>query len=233
MGRQGIVIAIDGPSGSGKSTVARGVAERLNYLYVDSGAMYRVVGLVAHEQGIAPEDAERLVACARELCINLEKTGSDARVLVDSRDVTEAIRRPEVSRRASQVAVIPAVREILVAQQQRIGAGGGIVMEGRDIGSVVFPRAELKIFLDASAEERARRRCEQQQAQGIASSLEKTRREIEERDHRDRSRAVSPLVQAADAVYLDSTALTADEVVEVIVRLAKKREKEARGIRSA
>lgn len=227
MTKKPIVIAIDGPSGAGKSTVARGVAERLNYLYVDSGAMYRAVALCALEQGIPPDDAARVTACARPLQINLEKTATGIQVRVDGRDVTEAIRQPQVSQAASRVATIPAVRELLVAQQQRIGAAGGIVMEGRDIGTVVFPRGELKIFLTASSEVRAQRRYEQQREQGIESSLEKTRREVEERDQRDASRSVSPLRQAPDAVYLESTAMTADEVVDVIVRLAEKKVKEA------
>ena len=221
-----IVIAIDGPVGVGKSTVARRVAERLGYLFVDSGAMYRAVALAAQEQGLDLHDAEAVRACAAGLQINLEKTADGVHVRLDGRDVTEAIRQPGVSHGSSVIAVIPAVREQLVAQQQRIGAEGGIVMEGRDIGSVVFPRAELKVFLDASPEERARRRYQQQIGQEIASSIEKTRREVEERDRRDRGRAPSPLVQAPDAVYLDSTALMADEVVDVIVRLAKKREEE-------
>jgi len=218
-----IVIAIDGPSGAGKSTVARAVAERLGYLYVDSGAMYRVVGLAALEQGLDPRDAEKVAAAAAPLAINLEVAAAGIRVKLDGRDVTDAIRRPPVAQAASVVATIPRVRELLVAQQQRIGTGGGIVMEGRDIGSVVFPRAELKVFLTASVEERARRRCEQQREQGIESSPEKTRREVEERDHRDKTRQVSPLVQAPDAVYLDATALTAAEAVDVIVRLAEKK----------
>lgn len=224
MGSPRIVVAIDGPSGSGKSTVARQVAGRLGYLYVDSGAMYRAVALAAQEQGIAPEDAAGLAACAAGLRIDLEKAPNGVRVLADGRDVTEAIRQPAVSRAASVAATIPAVREALVAQQQRLGSGGGVVMEGRDIGTVVFPHAELKIFLDASTEERARRRYEQQREQGIPTSREKTLEEIRERDHRDATREVSPLVQAADAVYLDSTALTAEETVEVIVRLARKAE---------
>lgn len=224
-----IVIAVDGPSGAGKSTVARRVAERLSYLYVDSGAMYRAVALAALEQRLDPQDAERVTACAAPLVINLEKAAggvpeSGARVRLNGRDVTEAIRQPEISRAASQVALHPRVRELLVAQQQRIGAEGGIVMEGRDIGTVVFPRAELKIFLDASPEVRAQRRFQQQRELGIESSLDKTRQEVRERDRRDQSRSVSPLLQASDAVYLDSTALTADEVVEVVVRLAEKRE---------
>ena len=231
MTQKPIVIAIDGPSAAGKSTVARAVAERLGYLYVDSGAMYRAVGLAALEQGLDPHDAEKVAAAAAPLEINLEKAAAGIRVKLDGRDVTEAIRQPRVAQAASVVATIPAVRELLVAQQQRIGAGGGIVMEGRDIGSVVFPRAELKIFVSAAVDERARRRYEQQREQGIESALEKTRQEVAERDHRDRTRKVSPLVQAPDAVYLESTAMTTEEVVDVIVRLAEKKVAESKGRR--
>ncbi len=228
MSNQRIVIAIDGPSGSGKSTVARAVAERLGYLYVDSGAMYRAVALRAREETIPPDAVGRLTALAGRMQIDLKKSSSGARILVDGRDVTEAIRTPEISQRASMIAILPAVRERLVAQQQRIGAAGGVVMEGRDIGTVVFPHAELKIFLDATPDERARRRHQQHREQGIESSLEQTTKEVEERDRRDSTRTVSPLVQAPDGVYLDSTALTAADVANVIVRLAAKKVKESR-----
>ncbi|MGH9863583.1 MAG: (d)CMP kinase [Candidatus Acidiferrales bacterium] len=224
MGAKGLVIAIDGPSGVGKGTVARQVAERLGYLYADSGAMYRAVALVAMEEGIATDDAEGLAACAARTRLDFEKTAEGVRVLANGRDLSEAIRTPEASQAASVIAVIPEVREHLVEQQQRIGAAGGVVMEGRDIGSVVFPRAEVKVFLDASVEERVRRRHQQETGQGIPITLEETRREIEARDRRDRERAASPLLQTLDAVYLDSTALTVDEVVEVILYLVKKAE---------
>ncbi len=223
MSGQRIVIAIDGPSGSGKSTVARAVAERLGYLYVDSGAMYRAVALRAREESIPPDAVGLLTALAGRMQIDLKRNSSGVRILVDDRDITDAIRTPEISHLASLVAVLPPVRERLVAQQQRIGAAGGVVMEGRDIGSVVFPHAELKIFLDATPDERARRRHTQHLEQGIESSLEKTKKEVEERDRRDSTRTVSPLVQASDAVYLDSTALTAADVVDVIIRLAEKK----------
>ena len=224
MGAKGIVVAIDGPSGSGKGTVARGVAERLGYLYIDTGAMYRAVGLVAREQGIPLEDSQAVAALVARLRLDFQQAAAGIRILADDRDVTEAIRSPEASQSASHVAVFPEVRRHLVTQQQRIGATGGIVMEGRDIGTVVFPHAELKVFLDASQEERARRRHAQHLEQGHASSLEETQREIVERDRRDSERAASPLTRAADAVYLDSTALSAEDTVEVIVRLARKRE---------
>lgn len=223
MSKNSIVIAIDGPSGVGKSTVARAVAARLGYLYVDSGAMYRAVALEVWEQGINASNAPAVTALTAKLTIDLKTNPDGVHVLLDGRDVTEAIRRPEIGQAASQVAVIPEVRRLLVAQQQRIGAAGGVVMEGRDIGSVVFPNAGLKIFLDADFDERVRRRHQQHLEQGIESSLEMTRKEVEERDRRDRERSVSPLVQAPDAVYLDTTAITADEVVDVIVRLAEKR----------
>lgn len=224
MGNQKIVVAIDGPSGSGKGTVARATADRLGYFYIDSGAMYRAVALCAQEQRIALSDTARVAEFAEQLNLRMESAPEGMRVLASGRDVTEAIRRPEVSQGASQVAVIPAVRAVLVAQQQRMGTEGGIVMEGRDIGTVVFPRAELKVFLDASAAERVRRRYRQQREQGIECTVEATRKEIEERDRRDRERTVSPLVQAADAVYLDTTALTVEEVADVVVRLARERE---------
>ncbi|MGH9814032.1 MAG: (d)CMP kinase [Candidatus Acidiferrales bacterium] len=218
-----IVIAIDGPSGVGKSTAARAVAQRLGYLYVDSGAMYRAVALLVWEEGLNPLNAPAVNALTANVQVDLKPTDGGVRVLLDSRDVTDAIRRPEISLAASQCAMIPEVRRLLVTQQQRIGGQGGVVMEGRDIGSVVFPNAELKIFLDADFEERTRRRHAQHLEQGIPSSLEMTRKEVEERDRRDRERKLSPLVQAPDAVYLDTTAMSAVEAVDVIVRLAEKK----------
>ena len=226
-----IVIAIDGPSGVGKSTAAHTVAQRLGYLYVDSGAMYRAVALRVWEEGINPLNAPAVNALTANVQVDLKPIDGGVRVLLDSRDVTDAIRRPEISLAASQCAMIPEVRRLLVAQQQRIGAVGGVVMEGRDIGSVVFPNAELKVFLDADFDERARRRHQQHLKQGIESSLEMTRKEVEERDRRDRERAVSPLLQAPDAVYLDTTALAAEETADVIVRLAEKRVEEPKSRR--
>lgn len=224
MREKGIVIAIDGPSGAGKSTVARLTAGRLGYLYVDSGAMYRAVALSAQEQGIASGDVSRLVELTGKLHINLEKIPEGVRVSVDGRDVTQAIRDPRISQSASLLATFPEVRRLLVAQQRRLGASDGVVMEGRDISTVVFPDADLKIFLDASSEVRAQRRCQHQQELGIPTSLEQTREEVRVRDLRDRERAASPLLRARDAVYIDTTALSAEEVAEIIVRLARMRQ---------
>ena len=223
MGGKESVVAVDGPSGSGKGAVARLAAGRLGYLYIDSGAMYRAVALLAREQDIPLDDDTRVSELAAGISFRMEKTTEGVRVLAGERDLTEAIRQPQVSVGASQVAVIPAVRKALVEQQKRMGSEGGIVMEGRDIGTVVFPHAELKIFLDASVAERARRRHAQEREKGRESSPEETRKEIEERDRRDQEREVSPLQKAEDAVYLDSTVLSINEVVEVIVRLARER----------
>jgi CMP/dCMP kinase len=219
-----LIIAIDGPVGSGKSTVARRVAELLGYLYLDSGAMYRAVALAAVREGLSLEDAARLEELAKRSRIELVMRDGTLRVLLDGEDVTEAIRSPEVSQAASKVAEHGGVRKVLVAEQQRMGADGGVVMEGRDIGTAVFPNADLKIYLDASLEERARRRLGDHQARGEKMTLEELVEQIRERDRRDRQREVSPLVQAPDAVLVDSTALDIEETARVIAQLARERE---------
>jgi cytidylate kinase len=230
-------IAIDGPVGSGKSSVARRVAELLGYVYLDSGAMYRALAWKALERGIALESEESLEAVARETRIDLEATNAapgqhslpSIRVRVDGADVTEQIRSAPVSQAASQVAVVAGVRRVLVAEQQRAGRNGGVVMEGRDIGTVVFPHAELKIFLDASPEVRAERRWRQHQEKKDGLTLEDVRRELRERDRRDREREVSPLVRAADAVVVDNTAMDIEETARLIVLLLREHEKESSG----
>jgi CMP/dCMP kinase len=228
-----LTITIDGPAGSGKSTVARRVAALLGYTYLDSGAMYRALALKALKQNVALDDEAGLEAMARETHIELkpptpeqEAAGAKNRVLLDGREVTEAIRASEVAQAASLLATIAAVRKVLVAEQQRAGAGGGVVMEGRDIGTVVFPRAELKIFLDASPEVRAERRWKEHQEKGDKLTPADVLVEVRDRDRRDRERKVSPLVRAADAVLVDNTAMDAEKTARLILMLAQEREKE-------
>jgi cytidylate kinase len=230
---QKLTIAIDGPAGSGKSSVARRVAGVLGYLYLDSGAMYRALALKALKRKVPLNDEAGLERLARETHIELkpptpeqEKAGAKNRVFLDGVEVTDAIRTSEVAQAASRLATIAGVRRVLVAEQQRAGAGGGIVMEGRDIGTVVFPNAELKIFLDASPEVRAERRWKEHQEKGDDATLVEVLEEVRERDRRDRERKVSPLVRAADAVLVDNTAMDAEETARLIVLLAREREKE-------
>jgi cytidylate kinase len=217
------IIAIDGPVGSGKSTLARRVAELMGYVYIDTGAMYRAVALKALRRGLALDAETELEALAGATRIDLraDDAGGSQRIFLDDEDVTAAIRTPEVSQAASKVAVNAGVRHVLVAEQRRAGIAGGVVMEGRDIGSVVFPEAELKIFLTASPETRAQRRWREHEQKGDAIDLATTLDEIRERDKRDVGRATSPLVRAADAVVVDSTAMEPEEVAKLVVMLAK------------
>ena len=228
-----LTIAIDGPAGSGKSSVARRVAGVLGYLYLDSGAMYRALALKAVRRKIPIDDEAGLEKLATETHIELksptpeqEKAGAKNRVFLDGAEVTDAIRTAEVAQAASRLATIAGVRHVLVAEQQHAGAGGGIVMEGRDIGTVVFPAAELKIFLDASPDVRAERRWKEHQEKGDAVTVFQVLEEVRERDKRDRERKVSPLVRAADAVIVDNTAMDVEETARLIVMLAREREKE-------
>jgi len=229
-----LTIAIDGPAGSGKSSVAQRVAQILGYLYLDSGAMYRAVALKAlQDNGLALSSHKELEELAAGTRIELKPTppeliseGVKNRVILDGTDVTQAIRTPEVAQAASQVATVAKVRELLVVQQQRAGAGGGIVMEGRDIGTVVFPNAELKIFLEASQEIRAERRWKEHKEKGEHLTLSQVIEEVRERDKRDRERKVSPLVRAKDAVLVDNTAMDIEETARLIVMLARERESE-------
>jgi CMP/dCMP kinase len=215
-----LIIAIDGPVGSGKSTLARRVADMLRYVYVDTGAMYRAIALKALRRGISLDSSDALVSLARDTHIDLRAQEGAQQVFLDGEDVTAAIRGPEVSQAASKVAVVGGVRHVLVAEQRRAGEQGGVVMEGRDIGSVVFPDADLKIFLTASPEVRAERRWREHQQKGDAIDLARTLEEIHERDRRDRERETSPLVRAADAVVVDSTATEPEEVARLVVMLA-------------
>jgi CMP/dCMP kinase len=221
-----LIIAIDGPVGSGKSTLARRVAQLLEYVYVDTGAMYRALALKALRAGISFSDEEDLVTVARTTRIDLRAQNGSPQVILDEEDVTSAIRSPEVSQSASRIAVVAGVRHVLVTEQRRAGHYGGVVMEGRDIGTVVFPDAELKIFLVASPEVRAERRWLEHRQKGDAIDLDRTLDEIHERDRRDSERASSPLVRASDAVVVDSTAMDPEEVARLVVMLAREREKD-------
>lgn len=211
-----VVIAIDGPAGAGKSTVARRIAQRLRFTYIDSGAMYRAVALWALRQGMDPADRHRMeqLAAAAEMTFLPESSG----IVLNGEDVTAKIRTSEVSSAASTVAAIAGVRRALVAKQREIAGSASVVMEGRDIGTVVFPAAEVKIYLDAQPEERARRRIAE-----IAGDAADVTQQIRERDARDLGRADSPLVQAPDAIYIDSTGLTLEEVEEAILQVIRPR----------
>lgn len=229
-----LTIAIDGPAGSGKSTVARQVAAMMGYVYLDSGAMYRAVALKAIEKKIPLGSEEQLEALTRETHIELksptpeqESQGLKNRVFLDGREVTYEIRTADVAQAASQLATIAGVRKVLVAEQKRAGQGGGVVMEGRDIGTVVFPSAELKIFLDAAPAARAQRRWLEHQEKGDQVSVGEVLIEVRERDKRDRERKVSPLVRAADAVLVDNTAMGIEETARLIVMLAHERKNES------
>ncbi len=217
------VIAIDGPAASGKSTVGQAVADRLGYVYLDTGAMYRAVAWLAHQRAVPATDEARVTRLAADADIDvLPATQDDGRqytVLVGGVDVTWAIRSPEVGATVSEVSVHPGVRQAMVAQQRRLALRGGMVMVGRDIGTVVLPDAPLKIYLDASAEERARRRWLEEQARGGSRSFAAVLAEVQHRDRIDSSRDVAPLRPAADAVVIDSTGISVDAVIARVLAL--------------
>ena len=213
------VIAIDGPSGSGKGTIARKLADALNWHLLDSGALYRIVAYSALEQGLPVTDEAALAACAR----GLEIVFTDGKVLVDGENVTLSIRKDEVSTAASQVSAHPAVRDALMEVQHGFRRAPGLVADGRDMGTVVFPDAPLKIYLDASVEERAQRRYRQLLEAGLGGSLRALRENIAQRDDRDKRRTVSPLVPATDAIQIDSTDISAEGVFNQVLELAQAR----------
>lgn len=216
-----IVVAIDGPAGAGKSTIAKRIANRLGFLYIDTGAMYRAVGLWALRTDVPLNDMHRLEQLAKEAAIEL--ASDPPTVKLNGEDVTMAIRAPEVSDAASKASAVPGVRRALVAKQREMGEAGSVVMEGRDIGSVVFPRAHVKVFLDASPQARAERRLKDLTAAGEAVDLATLQSEMEERDRRDSTRADSPLLQAPDAVYVDTTPHSLGEVEEIILKIVRER----------
>jgi len=213
-----LVIAIDGPSGAGKGTLARTVAHRLHYRHIDTGAMYRAVAWRANHLGVDLSDAQAVAAVAGEARFEI----SD-RVLIDGHDVTESIRTPELDAAAAVVARHPAVRAVLVARQREYGEGGGIVMEGRDIGTVVFPAADVKIYLDANVDERARRRSRDPAHAAGRQAATAVAQALEARDLSDRTRATSPLTRAADAIYIDTTAMTIEQVVDRVMKVVEEK----------
>jgi cytidylate kinase len=229
--RQRPVVAIDGPAGAGKTTVTRRVAEALGYLLVDTGALYRCVALAAERAGISWDDdagvAQLAGALARERGIRFGRDGSGAQcVLLEGEDVSKLIRTQAISDGASKVSAIPGVRDALLDMQRASGEQGGVVLEGRDIGTVVFPDAEAKFFLTASVDVRARRRYAELRERGAEAELETIRKEVEARDRRDTNRPVAPLKQAADAVLIDSSSLVIDDVVARIVGMVRQVERE-------
>ncbi len=221
------VIAIDGPAGVGKSTIGQLLAERLGYRYFDTGVLYRTVAVEALRRGIAPDDAEGLTALAESLRIEiLPPTVADGRqytVLVDGRDVTWDIRRPEVDAVVSPVSAVPGVRRALLHEQRRLAAQGRVVMVGRDIGTVVLPDADLKLFIEATVEERARRRYKESVARGEPVSYEVVLASMRERDELDRNKPISPLVPAEDAIIVDTTGLTVEEVLARVLEIVLQR----------
>ena len=220
---KGLQVAIDGPASSGKSTVAKIIAKRFGYVYCDTGAMYRSVTWAALENGIDVSDTKQVIDLARRIKITFEPGQPDQRVFVDGHEVTKDIRTEKIAANVSAVAAIPEVRARMVEQQRQIAQAGGIVMDGRDIGTTVLPDAQVKVFLVASAHERARRRYEENLQKGLATqSLDELEAAIKLRDQKDSTRKVSPLTQAKDAILIDTTSLTIDQVVDEISALIKK-----------
>ena len=219
--RKKLTIAIDGPSGAGKSTVAKSLAKRLGYVYIDTGAMYRSVALKVKEKGISPEDRSALKELASSLHVTFATEGDQTHVFCDGEDITSAIRTPEISRLASFISKQKEVRKSLVQFQRKMGEEGGVVLEGRDIGTVVFPDADVKFYLDADRDERVRRRYDEMIQRGMEVDFRETKEALVQRDHDDMHRTHSPLKRANDALWIDSTHRSVEEVVEEMVCLVK------------
>ncbi|MEA3362162.1 MAG: (d)CMP kinase [Thermodesulfobacteriota bacterium] len=224
-----LIIAIDGPSGAGKSTLSKTLASQLDYLNIDTGAMYRSVALLAQRQGINLHDSAALQKLCTDLSIDFVHENGLEKVLANGVDVSEQIRTPEISLLTTQVAASPTVREAMLRMQREMGEGGGVILEGRDIGTVVFPYADVKFFLSATAEARGQRRYEELLSKGIAVDLQQTIAEVAARDAADTARTLAPLMQADDAVLVDSTQLSIDEVLNEMLTVIKDKETELAG----
>jgi cytidylate kinase len=217
-----IIIAIDGPAASGKSTTAREIAHRLGYTYIDSGAMYRAVTLKALRENIPVDDDKKVSKLAEAISLEFKKNSSKTIIYMDGEDVSDKIRSPQIDRNISPVAANPHIRSIMVKKQREMGRDGAVVMDGRDIGTVVFPAAELKIFMEASVEERAQRRLKELEQKGIEMDFNKVAADIEYRDQQDKSRNFGPLKKANDAVKIDTTRLSVEEQIDIITELARR-----------
>ena len=214
-----MIIAIDGPAGSGKSTVAQRIASRLNFKYIETGSMYRAVAWKAQQAGIDPENAEQISEVARNISIEFQPGTDRQKVMVDGEDLTPLLKTEIIGRLAAIVAANKAVREVLVAQQQNMGRNGNVVMDGRDIGTVVFPDADKKFFMVADQKERAQRRHEEIRVKSPEVTFEKIYEQLQQRDYEDENRAVSPLVPAKDSILLDTTRMSIDEVVDHMIEI--------------
>ena len=221
----GFNIAIDGPAGAGKSTIARRTAQELSFIYVDTGALYRALAVFLVDEGVSPEDTEKVKGAVKSVKVSIAYENGEQQVLVNGKNVTDRLRAESVGNMASTISAIPAVRAALLDLQRDLAKAHDVLMDGRDIGTNVLPDAELKIYLTASVETRAERRYRDLQEKGVEKPLSEIKKEIEDRDHRDMTRAIAPLKQAEDAVYLDTSHMNIDEVVEAIRKLYRERKK--------
>ncbi len=218
-----ISVAIDGPSGAGKSTVARAAAARLGYVYVDTGAMYRAIGLAVCRKGISGDDTAGIVAVLPEVQLDIRYEDGAQHILLCREDVSDAIRTPEIAKYASKVSAVPEVRQFLLETQRDMAKNGNILMDGRDIGTVILPDAPVKIFLTASAEARAQRRYLELHEKGQSITFDEVLHDIQQRDEQDMTRAVAPLKQAADAVLLDTSDISLEQSIEAVLRIIRER----------